>query len=151
MKNKTLIFILAIVCLACLLFVSCGKKSVNYSDGTYTGKSSVYVNDDGTDDGNGYGVVSLTLKNNVITECTFQTFQEDGSPKDREYGKAGGVVANRDYYNKAQKAVAACDEYASNLVRTNDIEKVDMISGATINYKEFKEAVSVALDTASSK
>ncbi|MBR1865773.1 MAG: FMN-binding protein [Lachnospiraceae bacterium] len=120
--------------------------SKNYADGTYEGKSTVYENEDGdSEDGNGYGVVSITIKENKIVDCTFQTYETDGKLKDEDYGKADGEIANRDYYNKAQKAVAACEQYATMLIGNGELDGIDAISGATINYNEFKEAVTAAL------
>lgn len=135
---------------ACLSFAACGAK-VSYKDGDYEGKSSTYINDDGSEDGNGYGVVKLTIRDNAITSCTYQTFETDGSLKGAEYGKKSGEVANRDFYNKAQKAVAACDKYAEDLISSGRPEDVDVITGATINYNEFIEAANAALDQAKEK
>lgn len=142
------------VAAAAVLMSGCGKKSTNYADGTYEGKSEVHMNEeseDGDEDseiGNGYGVVTITIKDQVITECTFKTYEPDGTLKGEDYGKKGGDVANRDYYNKAQKAVAACDEYASELIQSGSLDGIDAISGATINYNEFVEAVDNALKQA---
>ncbi len=148
MKKRVIAgFLLAAV--ASLSLCGCsGDSNATYADGTYEGESSLYENDDGTEDGNGYGVVTLTIQDNTIVDCTYQTFTTDGTLKDEEYGKEGGEVANRDYYNKAQKAVAACPEYASQLVETGSIKEVDAISGATVNYNEFVEAVKDALNKA---
>ena len=96
-------------------------------------------------DGDGYGEVSLTISGGVITDCSFSTFQLNGDPKDEEYGKEGGVIANQDYYNKAQRAVQACDQYAQELVEAGELKGVDAISGATINYNQFQDAVKDAL------
>ena len=122
----------------------CGATK-NYADGTDEGKSSVFENEDGSEDGNGYGVVTITIKDGKISDCTYQTFEPDGKLKDSEYGKKQGEVANKDFYNKAQKAVAACDQYASMLVANGQLDGIDAISGATINYNEFLEAVDDAL------
>ena len=149
---KKLIAILALGTMSALILSGCGgeaKKAVSYKDGTYEAKSSVFTNDDGTEDGNGYGVVSLTIANGKISECTYQTFEVDGTLKDAEYGKQNGEIANKDYYSKAQKAVAACDEYAKMLVANEGLDGLDAISGATVNYNEFVEAVGIALDEAS--
>ena len=132
---------------ALMLLSSCGGART-YRDGTYEGQSEIFVNEDGTDEGNGYGVVSLTIRDGLIDACTYQTFEPDGTLKDENYGMANGAVANQDFFNKAQKAVAACDEYAKQLIATGDISSVDVISGATINYDEFVEAVEDALDQA---
>jgi len=130
-----------------IVLTGCGEKS--YNDGTYSAQSENYVNDDeGDTAGNGYGVVELTIQNNAITACTFKTYELDGTLKDEEYGKEGGVIANKDFYNKAQKARAACDNYAEQLVRKGNLKEVDAISGATVNYNEFQEAVTSALKQA---
>ncbi len=145
--KKNLAIVLASVLTAGLL-AGCGGKKVSYKDGTYEAQSSVFENDDGTDDGNGYGVVSVTIKDGKISDCTFTTYEADGTLKDEEYGKEDGRIANKDYYNKAQKANAACAEYASMLVQNGQLDGIDSISGATINYNEFKEAVEMALEQA---
>lgn len=143
-KILPIIFVSALLAVSA---VSCGEK--NYADGTYTAQSSEYINDeDDSTAGNGYGVVTLTISNNEITACTFKTYELGGKLKDEDYGKENGEVANRDFYNKAQKALAACDKYAEQLVKKGDIKEVDAISGATVNYNEFTEAVKLALKDA---
>lgn len=144
--NRKLLVLFCVLTLALLALAGCGG-SAGYADGTYEGRSEMYEDNEGGD-GDGYGVVSLTISGGVITDCTFSTFQLDGSPKDAEYGKEGGIVANQDYYNKAQRAVQACDEYARQLAETGDLKKVDAVSGATINYHQFQDAVKDALNKA---
>jgi major membrane immunogen (membrane-anchored lipoprotein) len=141
--KKRLFSVLGICVLSAALFMGCGGKS--YLDGTYTGQSSVYESDEDDDNGNGYGVVTITIENGQITGCIYDTYEPDGTLKDSDYGLQDGEVSNRDYYNKAQKAVAACEKYAESLVETKDIDEVDAVSGATINYNNFKEAVKDAL------
>ena len=140
--------VLAAAGLAAVVLTGCGSKAASYKDGTFEAQSSVFENDDGTDDGNGYGVVSLTIKDGKISDCTFTTYEADGTLKDEDYGKEDGRIANKDYYNKAQKANASCAEYASMLVQNGQLDGIDSISGATINYREFKEAVELALKQA---
>lgn len=139
-----LLFAIMIICLA-----GCGG-SASYKDGTYTGQSAMY---EGEDDGSGagYGVVKLTIKDNKITACEYDTYELDGTLKDENYGKKDGEVANQDFYNRAQRAVRAVPMYAEKLVETGDLSKVDGISGATISYNEFKEAVTDALNQAKGK
>ncbi len=145
--KKKLIILAAAATFAASALTGCGG-TVTYNDGTYTGQSEVYENTDGSTDGNGYGVATITIENGEIVACTFESYEPDGTLKDEEYGKQDGEVANRDYYNKAQKAVAACEKYAESLVSTGDVNEVDAISGATINYDSFLDAVSKALDKA---
>ena len=129
-----------------IVLAACGG-SASYKDGTYTGQSAMYEGeDDGS--GSGYGVVNLTLKDNKITACEYNTYELDGTLKDENYGKKDGEVANQDFYNRAQRARLACPKYAEQLVATGDLKKVDGISGATISYNEFKEAVTDALNQA---
>ena len=150
MKKGFLKNIIMLASLTTVLFLNagCGNKNVSYKDGTYTGKSSVFKSDDGVGEGNGYGEVEITIKDGRITDCTYLTYEEDGSLKDDDYGKEGGSIANKDYYNKAQKANAARDEYAKMLVANGSLDGIDAISGATINYNEFVEAVENALSQA---
>jgi major membrane immunogen (membrane-anchored lipoprotein) len=148
MKKKFLSFLGMLSFSVCML-TGCGSKS--YADGTYTGQSSVYESDEDGGNGNGYGAVTITVKDNAITECKYETYEPDGTLKDSDYGMQNGEIANRDYYNKAQKAIASCEKYAEKLVETNDVSKVDAISGATINYDNFREAVKDALSKAETK
>ncbi len=141
---KKLIMLLCGSAALTVLLTGCG--SANYADGTYEGKSQVYEGDE-EGNGDGYGVVTLTIKDNTITACEYKTYQTDGTFKDDDYGKQNGEIANKDYYAKAQKAVKACAVYAENLVGKN-LDDVDAITGATISYNEFREAVADALDQA---
>lgn len=155
MKRKVVALSAAIVSCGILL-AGCGGGSKTYKDGTYTGQSEVYTaadlgiedEDDADEAANGYGVVELTIKDNKITDCTFTTYEENGDLKDENYGMIDGEIKNRDYYNKAQKANQACAKYAEQLVETGDIDEVDSISGATINYHNFVDAVEDALKQA---
>ena len=145
---KKRISVIGIGLLGALLLGGC---AANYADGTYTAQSSVYEgieDEDGDEGGDGYGVVTITVKDNVITDCAFTTYMTDGTVKDEEYGKKDGEIANQDYYNKAQRAVKASQNYAEQLAAKGDLKEVDAISGATISYDEFKEAVRLALKQA---
>jgi major membrane immunogen (membrane-anchored lipoprotein) len=138
--------------MTCMVWLtSCGGNTASYSDGTYEGQSSVYDEEDGASYGNGYGVVDITISGGVITECTFETYEPDGTLKAEDYGMEGGKISNRDYYNMAQKAVAACKKYAEQLVKGGSVKEVDAISGATVNYDLFREAAEDALKQAGSK
>lgn len=143
MKNRYIPVLLAML----LCMTACGNTT--YADGTYTGRSADYTNDEDPEAGNGYGVVTLTISGGQITACEYKTYELDGTLKDEDYGKENGEIKNKDFYNKAQKARAACDNYAQQLVAKQTIKDVDAVSGATINYAEFKEAVAEALKQAS--
>ena len=144
--------ILAAAALLCIFMsAGCSGAAVTYNDGTYEARSAEYINDDGSEEGNGYGIVTVTITDGSITDCTFATYELDGTRKGEEYGKKSGSIANKDFYNKAQKAVAACEKYAEALVLSGDPDMVDAISGATINYQQFMEAAAAALAQAEQK
>ena len=142
---------LLLICAAALaILAGCGGAK-SYRDGTYTGRSGVYeaLDEDEDAEVEGYGEITITISGGKITGCQFRTFTTDGTPKDEEYGKEGGEVKNPDYYNKAQRAVRACDAYARELVEAGDPNAaIDAVSGATVNYDEFLEALDDALSQA---
>lgn len=144
---KRIIALLLCVLLIGALFCGCGEKT--YKDGTYTGQSAVFEGDE-EGNGDGYGVVTLTIKDNKITACEFKTYEPDGTLKDENYGKVNGEVMNQDFYNKAQKAVQGSAQYASLFLESGSLNPtdVDAITGATYSYDQFTDAVWSALEQA---
>ena len=122
-----------------LLPAACSPAS--YQDGVYTGLSS-------KDEDGAWAKVTITLKNNEIVDAQYVTFQADGSIKDENYGAGAAELGNSGFYQKAQHAVEAMKIYRDCLVRKKSIDGVDRISGATIAYDQFTEAVNNALSQA---
>lgn len=116
-----------------------GAAFGNLKDGTYTGQSSTL---DANVDGDGYGIISITVENGKIVDAKFEAFQPDGTPKDKDYGKNGA------YYAVAQKAVSAGDDYTAALIESGSPDGVDAVSGATYLYDQFIEATNDALSHA---
>ena len=146
MKNhaKLARFSLFIACLGSISLCSCSSSEpVSYADGTYEGRSLDHTSDS---DGNGagYATCSLTIKESKIEKCTFLLYELDGTLKDENYG----IDNSKENYLKAQKAVQAATQYAKQLVEKNDLDGVKVISGATITFTEFQEAVDDALSKA---
>ncbi|MBP3796653.1 MAG: FMN-binding protein [Ruminococcus sp.] len=142
-------YVLTALVMTAAALTGCGGAS--YKDGTYTARSAEYISDAASEEeseANGYGEVEITVSGGKITDCKFSTYQLDGTPKDEDYGKKDGEIKNRDFYNKAQRARAACDNYAAQLKAKGSVDEVDAVSGATINYNEFKEAATAALKQA---
>jgi major membrane immunogen (membrane-anchored lipoprotein) len=135
---RPLIWGLSVV-LAVFVFAGCAKPG--YRDGTYTARSS-------TDDDGAYGEVTLTIAGEKIVRCRFVTLQRDGTVKDEEYGKINGEISNQSFYDKAQLAVAAMEKYAGDLEKNGNFKDVAAVSGATIAYNQFREAVEEALEAA---
>ena len=144
MKKLKIVF-LGIVFLFLGVLSSCGSQEdkVNYKDGTYEGKSENHTADnDGV--GAGYAICIIEIKDNKITSCDFKLYELDGTLKDEKYGSE----YSKENYIKAQKAIQSATKYAKSLVESSNINSVDVISGATITYSEFKEAVNNALNKA---
>lgn len=142
------------ICVAAALLVSgCGSKDAKtsvepqlssptaYKDGIYTGQSQ-------PDDRGAVGKVVITVQQGKIVKAEYQGLQKDGKVKDAEYGKTNGKIENQEMYDKAQKAVKAAASYGPKLVETQSVGKVDAVSGATVSYKQFVEAVGLALKNA---
>ncbi len=130
----------------CLSLTACGGSAPaakTYRDGTYTGRSSDYSEDE-SGNGAGYGEVQITISGGRVTDCAFTMYELDGTVKDETYG----AELSRENRLKAQKAVQSAPKYAAALVENGSLDGVDAISGATISYNEFKEAVSNALEQA---
>jgi major membrane immunogen (membrane-anchored lipoprotein) len=128
-----------IAALALLLAAGCGKAV--YQDGVYAGKS-------GPDDTGSWGEVTVTITDGRVSGCEFITRQKDGTIKGDDYGKVNGEISNRDFYDKAQLAVRAMAQYAAAYRETGDLGELDAVSGATVSYNQFVEAVEAALEGA---
>ena len=128
-----------------LSFSACGSetKTSEYMDGTYTGRSSDFDEDE-SGNGAGYGEVTIKIEDNKITDCNFKMYELDGTLKDENYG----ADLSRENRLKAQKAVQSADKYSSAIIGKSSADNVDAISGATISCNEFKEAVNDALKKA---
>ncbi|MGI5084432.1 FMN-binding protein [Treponema putidum] len=142
MKNYKIIFFA--LCVICIF--SCSKtetkKSIKYKDGVYTALSSI------KDDWGGTAEVKIKIEEGKIVECTFLSYEKNGNLKGPEYGKVDGVIKNIGLYKIAQASVLRSAEYGQKLVETQNIDEVDVIAGASISYKLFKDAVENALQGA---
>jgi major membrane immunogen (membrane-anchored lipoprotein) len=136
MKSSNSIY--AIVA-ALLLLSGCGNAG--YNDGVYGGRS-------GEDDTGAWGEVAITITDGRVVACEFVTREKDGTVKGADYGKINGEIASQDYYDKAQLAVRAMERYALSYVETQRLRDIEAISGATIAYDQFNEAVGHALEQA---
>lgn len=146
-KKNMITAILAVIASAVMVvsFSACSSesKTADYTDGTYTGRSSNFEEDE-SGNGAGYGEVTIKIENNKITECTFRMYELDGTLKDENYG----ADLSRENRLKAQKAVQSADKYSAAIIGKSSADGVDVISGATISCNEFKEAVNDALKKA---
>ena len=144
---------LAAICATALLMTGCGSGDKpahkpasnkidlsNAKDGTYTVESSL-------DEKLGKSVLTLTVKDKKITAAEFKGYDLFGNVKDEDYGSLTGKDSAD--YKKAQVAVNAIKVYPARLVETQDLSKVDAISGASISYGQFVETTKRAIEEAS--
>jgi major membrane immunogen (membrane-anchored lipoprotein) len=130
-----------LLCGLCLVFLFACAAAGTLADGEWTGES-------GGDDRGAYGRVTIVIRNGKPESCRFLTYQKDGSVKDENYGKVNGEISNADYYAKAQLAVEAMKKYEREYNQSKNLEAVQAVSGATIAYDQFREAVEEALEKA---
>lgn len=106
-------------------------------DGTYTAESSSH-------ELYGKSKITIAVKDHRIESVTFVGFDKDGKLKDETYGE-GASESNR---KKAQIALQGYNTYGKELVKTQQLGKVDAISGATVSYEQFVEATQKAVSEA---
>lgn len=142
MKNYKII--LVALCFICIF--SCSKtetkKSIKYKDGVYKSFANI------KDDWGGTAEVEIKIEEGKIVECTFLSYEKNGNLKGSEYGKVDGVIKNVGLYKIAQASILRAAEYGQKLIETQNIDDVDVIAGASISYKLFKDAVENALQDA---
>lgn len=141
----------ALIC-AAILMTGCGSEKTqtpkpaqksfdlsNAKDGTYTVESSL-------DDKLGKSVLTLTIQDGKIIAADFTGYDLFGNVKGEDYGSLTGKDSAD--YRKAQIAVKAIKTYPAQLVETQNLNKVDAISGASISYSQFVETATTALTEA---
>jgi major membrane immunogen (membrane-anchored lipoprotein) len=133
MRNFFVLFVLFVVLL------NCAKTALK--DGVYGAKSS-------PDDTGAWAEVTLTIAKGEIADVEFITRQKDGTVKGEDYGKVNGEISNQAFYDKAQLAVRAMKRYEDALKTAKDLHAVEAVSGATVSYNQFTEAVEKALEQA---
>ena len=138
-----------------LNFTGCGTKLVAEDHSTHVSHSHTGVYKDGTytatsspDERGAVGEITLTIGQGKIVQAAYKGILKDGKVKDIEYGKTNGKIENSDFYKKAQQGLKGAMTYAPKLLDTQDFDKVDSISGATLSHKQFSEAGHKALTQA---
>ena len=152
--KKLLIIVFSLLLFPISLITGCGgeeKKPTpkpasnkidlsNAKDGTYTVESS-------RDEKLGNSTLTLTIKDKKIIDAEFTGYDLFGNVKGEDYGSLTGKDSAD--YKKAQVAVNAIKVYPAQLVETQDLSKVDAISGASISYGQFVETTKRAIEEAS--
>lgn len=119
----------------CILVLNMFATSI-YKDGTYRVEESEFYK--------GWkNFTEIIVKNGKITNITFDKFNADG------------VFASQDnVYNLKMKNASGTDSKTANeklknqFMKTNDINQVDAVTGATSNSKIFKNHMGILLERA---
>jgi major membrane immunogen (membrane-anchored lipoprotein) len=116
--------------------------SVNYKDGTYEGKSrSIYINEPY------WGSVKITLKNGSFTNISF-TIRDSGLHETFDGNYEKHFQGNAVYIQQCRNDWIGVQKYPDKLSETQNINKVDAMSGATWSCNIFKASVKEALKNA---
>lgn len=109
-----------------------------YKNGTYSAERSAFDNHGGYK-----SKVTITIANDKITNAKYDAYTKDGKLKSQDASyesmmKAKEKLGPQEY----QKLLTA------NLVKTNNADKVDVVTGATQSTNDFKQLVKAALENA---
>ena len=137
---KTTKIITGIVIIACiaLSFVYVGK----YKNGTFRGISrSIYTSEEF------YGDATLTIQDDTITNIDFRIVDSSNHEIfDENY--ENHYIGNEVYIQQCRDNWKAMQTFPDDLIQYQDLDSVDVISGATWACNLFKAAVSEALKEA---
>ena len=134
MKNLTLIALI-------LLFVtllSCENQK-KYPDGVHLGKSKAIYNEE-----NFWGQVSISIENGKIVTVDFKIIDSTSHEIfDNNYEKH--YAGNQLYIEQCRNDWQGVIKYPESLIKSQDIDGVDVITGATWSYNMLKYATEDAL------
>jgi len=124
--NRTVgVVILLLVVLGIAMYINAQRQEgPAWQDGTYVGRSS-------PDERGYFGEIELVVKDGKITEAEYEEMDQQGNVKDENYPYQLGPQSH--------------DEFENRLVKAQDPEGVDNISGATQTHGRFVEAAKDAL------
>ena len=124
-----LIFILVLT-----MVVGCTSNDANYEDGTYDAE--------GEPDERGWrGVVQVVVEDGKITSVDYDEVNEANELKseDEEYAetmKGASGISPAEAYEQMENA----------LIKRQDVDQIDAVSGATSSFEQFKSLVKEALN-----
>ena len=139
-KSFWLRYFITIGIIGLILIVS--MRPGPYHDGIYEGKSGAgYIHEPYT------GMVKIEIKNSHFTKIDFSIMDTlNNEIFDSTYWKH--YIGNKIYIAQCRQDWKGVLYYPRRLIETQDIEKVDAISGATWSYNLFKQSTLMALKAA---
>lgn len=130
-------FLLVITCK--LTYSQSDTTKLPLKDGTFTGKSqSVYTAEPY------WGIVKLEVKNGLITDINF-IIRDSALHETFNDAYAKHFAGNEVYIQQTRNDWNGVKTYPQRLKEKQDINNVDVISGATWSYNIFKASVEQAL------
>lgn len=123
-----------VLTLVLTIAVGCSSNEAKYEDGTYTAESQ-------PDDRGWKGVIEIVVENGEITSVDYDEMNQEGSRKseDEEYAasmKGVSGVSPSEAYEQLEDA----------LISRQDVDEVDLVSGATSSAEMFKTLAKEALN-----
>jgi major membrane immunogen (membrane-anchored lipoprotein) len=116
-----------------------------YADGIYSGQSRFLYTDEPY-----WGNVRCTIENGNLTSIVF--FIRDSALHEQFDGSYEKHFQGNDLYiQQCKNDWNGVQTYPGKLLETQDIDKLDAVSGATWSYNIFKASVKDALDKARNK
>lgn len=113
------------------------SQKLKYKNGIYEAKTDA--------DGEGFhSEAKVIINNNKITDVQWKIVDENGRVFDNTYGEV--YPDNKTCQLQCKSDYKGSITYGSKLIKTQNIGKVDAISGATWSYRKFKEVVSQAIE-----
>lgn len=124
-----------------VILYSC-KNQAKYTDGVYCGKSKAIYNDE-----NFWGQVQITIEKGKIVDVDFSIIDSTlHEVFDYKYEKH--YIGNDLYIQQCREDWQGVQKYPAKLLEKQNIDDVDITSGATWSYNMFKYATNEALNNA---
>ncbi len=126
--------------IALMIFILHGDGP--YKDGFYSGISRAQYTSEPY-----YGHTKINIQNGIITEIKF-TVRDSARHEyfDNNYEKY--FAGNNEYIQQCRNDWKGIQSYPDSLLKYQDTEKIDVISGATWSYNLFKASSQEALSSA---
>jgi major membrane immunogen (membrane-anchored lipoprotein) len=110
-------------------------------------KDGIYVAKTVTDNEKYFAQATITIKDGKIATADWSLYDEgNNKPFDEEYYHQ--FEPNEEYVKQAKEDWSGSRNYAVKLLETQDVNKVDAVTGATWSFVEFEEVINLALDQA---
>lgn len=135
---------LLLTCIVTSVF-SCKEKAVYKYDGVYEGRSQEKYADEPF-----VGISCITIVKGKIEKMDFRIIDTSKNEIfDNTYEKY--FIGNDEYINQCRNDWKGVIYYQDRLLKTQRLDRVDAVSGATWSYNLFKSSTSIAMRKASSR